>query len=49
MEVLDDTEGAQANLADKGKPSASNLVFKYLIIQLFMDACAFKFRTCMEP
>jgi hypothetical protein len=31
VEVLDDIEGAQANIADEGKPGASNLVFKFLL------------------
>jgi hypothetical protein len=42
VEVLDDTEGAQANLADEGSPGASNHVFNF-VIQLSMDACALKF------
>jgi hypothetical protein len=46
VEVLDDTEGAQANLADEGKPRCINPVFKFNI-QLSMDA--FKFRSCLEP
>jgi hypothetical protein len=28
VEVLEDTEGAQANTADEGKPGAFNIVFQ---------------------
>jgi hypothetical protein len=50
VEVLEDTEGAQANFADEGKPLCiwPNFFFKF-DIQLSIDACAFKFRSCMEP
>jgi hypothetical protein len=49
VEVLDDIEGAQANLADEGKPRCILPSVSKFNIQLSMDACAFKFRSCMEP
>jgi hypothetical protein len=49
VEVLDDTEGAQANLADEGKLWCIWPNFFKIIIHLFTDVCAFKFRSCMEP
>jgi hypothetical protein len=48
MEVLDDTEGAQANLTDEGKPLCISPSFQ-ILLHLSMDVCAFKFRSCMEP
>jgi hypothetical protein len=49
VEVLDDTEGAQANLVDEGKPRCILPIVSKFNIQLSMDACAFKLRSCMEP
>jgi hypothetical protein len=43
VEVLEDTEGTQANPVDEGKPGEINQYFK--IIQLSMDDCAFTFRS----
>jgi hypothetical protein len=44
VEVIEDTEGTQANSADGGKPRCINLVFLTLM-QLSMDDCAFTFRS----
>jgi hypothetical protein len=49
VEVFDNTEGAQANTADEGKPQCIEPSISKFILQLSMDACAFKFRSCMEP
>jgi hypothetical protein len=49
MEILEDTEGAQANFADEGKPPVHITQFFKFDIPLSMDACAFKFKSCMEP
>jgi hypothetical protein len=48
VEVLEDTEGAQANFADEGNHGAFKLVFQNFIA-INLDACAFKFKSCMEP
>jgi hypothetical protein len=48
VEVLKDTEGAQANTADEGKPRCIYPSISKFILQLSMDDCAFKFRSCME-
>jgi hypothetical protein len=39
VEVLDDTEGAQANIADEGKPGASDLVFKFCYTIIYGCLC----------
>jgi hypothetical protein len=44
VEVIEDTEGTQAKLADEGKPRCMNPIFLTLM-QLSMDDCAFKFRS----
>jgi hypothetical protein len=39
VEVLDDTEGAQTNLADEGKPGAFNLVFQKFMAIIYGCLC----------
>jgi hypothetical protein len=42
-------EGPRPTLPAKASPGTFNPVFQKFTMQLSMDACAFKFRSCMEP
>jgi hypothetical protein len=52
VEVLEDTEGAQANIADEGKPrcilpSVSNLIYNYLWMLVHLSSGVVWNRRCM--
>jgi hypothetical protein len=54
VEVLDDTEGAQANLADEGKPRCirpnfSNLIYNYLWMLVHLSSGVVWNLRCMIP
>jgi hypothetical protein len=54
VEVLDDTEGAQANLADEGKPRCmrpnfSNLIYNYLCVLVHLSSGVVWNLRCMIP
>jgi hypothetical protein len=48
VEVIEDTEGTQANPVNEASPGAINPVFK-ILMKLSMDDCAFTFRSLYKP